>query len=307
MELAKKIFENIKSNGLNGVADRFNRQNRSYDQKQTENLQSHLKYYNKYLVDFLSFKMQSGLSEALKDSFCAWCSYMPTVEKYDFAKEILLEYNKDDGLKDYIEKIKNYISEIDEYNKDDFHTVKLLGYSNYILSIKKSFEKIKKLYNEMIQYTNVEYDVNKLTTVKGFINIECSECAAIKDIPKSLDNFGKADTELKNNNRKPFLFIRETCMMLKDAINDESTIRHLNELQQNFKEKERILNSEIEKATNLYKKLDSIVTDEWIETFNPSSKDESSVIVKISTNDELKQFYTDMMLPLVNIERKIEI
>ena len=258
-----------------------------------------LEKFNVFFNNFMALKEPCALTDALKDCVRAWCSYMVARDRYDISQKILNCYTTEYGLKDNIEKIKEFISTIEEYPKTDFEAVKSVGYSNYIRVINNYFIKMTDAYTSLENYRNTEYIADNPSTVKGFITIECFDNPILKDVPKAIDLYETAKKEIEKGENKSFISISATYSLLYNHKNDKNG-KHLDALialQQRFEENKEKLNSEPEKAKQLYEKLSGIINDEWCESFNPNS--ENSEATSVKTSEELIQLYTDKNRELI--------
>lgn len=281
---------------------------RIYPNRKSENrklnesiLLKRLEKYQKYLEDFLSFEIPSPLSNELKESAIAWCSYMIAKERFNIVNGIMLEYEKEDGLRDKIEDVRKYIDSINDFDKESFEAVKKIGYTNHMSQIKKSFYKMTSYYEELSEYSNKEYDVQKISAVKGFISIECEDIPVLMSIPQAYDHCGKAAEDIKNGNEKTYGSISSTCSMLNELSTHEESINTLKQRKEEYVERKKKILDAIEKALTLYKQLSEIFCDEdWFLQFNPSEESEAA---QISNIEDLISFYNEKLKPLFVLEK----
>ena len=252
----------------------------------------HLKDLDKhrlYLESFLCLENDDGLSLAFKEAIEAWSSYMCTKGRYDLAKTILIQDEKDYGLKYYVTKLDEYIESIEEYEDADLTLIKRLGYQNYIANIQKAFEKIAQAYKQAQAYDNQDYNTKSLFVLKGFINMECSQIACISDIPKALESIPEAKKQVLENNPTLYTFIRQVCQRLEQNREDAFSIGDLKKLAADYRNREKVLAAEVNKALKRAADLRGVFTEDWFEQFNPAVED--NALAAVTDKAALKAFY----------------
>lgn len=306
MLTTRKIFDNMNSqeewrNSIKSRRNNRNSYNRNDEKPVDERLFNKLTKIEERLTKFLLFEINSPLSDVLKEGTQAWCSYMKARDEFKIANEILLEYKKEDGLKDRINAIGQYIDSINEFDEGSFEAVKNMGYTNHISQLKKSFDKMTAHYNRLLEYTGDEYDFNNISMVKGFIRIECADISALKDIPDVYERFEEAKGNLEKGNKKLFGEISSTYKYLEENFDHSESVKALELCKEKCTKNEKALCDEIDKALLLYKLLSQVLSDEWFEQFRLSQENEIS---KITNNENLICYYKEKLNPLFDLAKE---
>ena len=300
------LFDNIKPSkdikeAVKSVTEKINARQ---DNQEYEKLLRNIDRFENNINSFLSFKACSPLASALKRSAEAWCELMKARDKYNIANEILLEYKKEEGLKDKIELLSQYVDSINDFSDDNFEAVRRMGYTNHISQIEKSVDKMTDSYNRLQQYEGSDYRIEETSTVKGFIKIECKDIASLKDIPELLEKTDLAREELKSGSKGTYRKIGLIYSYLRENLKSEEDIKALNELEREFSEKKKTLCAEVEKAISLYEGLEKILNSVWFEQFSLSQDNE---LTRIEKNDDLFLYYKEKLSVLFEFEREYEI
>lgn len=250
-----------------------------------------LREYESKVKNILSFRKYDRLTKPLEEAFMVWCT-IPALQvendKADIVLSALLQKGK---IKDYIDKTKSYIRQIDEI--DALETSIEMGYYNYIFFIRQFFNDMCQDYMQASKSENSSAVDATVDNVIWFIQSECAGVSMLRDLPKVYDIIIRLKRTMQIGQPKTRDIDKDIgtytdCVdcIIKAKAKDWEDIENV---RQNLLQRIASMKSNISNGQKGYDKMCRIMTNEWFDQFNPEA---DSCVLKELSKDELINFYS---------------
>lgn len=244
--------------------------------------------------EFLTLQGKKELSQTLRECFEAWQTLPPLQAENDHAELVLSAVYQQGKIRDFLEKLQAFVDRMDKVDSDD--TARDMGYNNYVFFLEQFVSKLKQQYEETAAAPRPEPPACTPDNVAWFISAECGQIAPLQDLPRVRAAAARQLSEARIGQEKTEAF-KKAVSDISGALEllncySEENLQELRDLSGLFREREQAMRKNIEKGTELYQALTSVMTDAWFRSFDPEAGDSP---VRALSRSELKLFYQERL------------
>ncbi|HPF87512.1 MAG TPA: hypothetical protein PK537_05605 [Candidatus Limiplasma sp.] len=247
-----------------------------------------------------SSSLVQGLETALQSAFNEYAALMGMQRKNELSEIVLNAFYKSNEILDLLKSIEAFIVSLDSIS--DPSVAYLMAFNNYVYFLRLSVEKMKAKYTQADQSPENADIACDPDTVNWFIQNECRQITAVRDLPKArraaqrLTESSKQRELTAKEDHEDFAMVTEAIEYLHNPDTDYAA--ELQALQNSFAQRKAAIDAKYRKAIAIYDTVTACLTEEWFSRLDPNI--ESGPILTMSVA-QIKTLYQNAMAGLQDI------
>lgn len=247
--------------------------------------------YLKRADAFLTFQGKDPLSAALLEGFHAWQELYRLRKESELAEIVLSAFYQQGKIRDILLRAQDFANQLEPDGNTEAAREK--GYNNYIYFLGPMIAGMKEHYSEKQAEETRDLPLTP-DNAAWFIRSECGSIPTVQDLPKYRAAMGQLLPELRAGQEKTQQFIKafsgiSTAIHLLHDYPENDVLR-LKARAAELKARVHAVRQTIEKGRAVYVVLTRVMTQEWLDAFNPEAEDSLTAAM---TRQELKEFYLE--------------
>ncbi len=233
---------------------------------------------------------------AFRTAYCLWAKVNELRKKNEIAEAVLTAYYRNDKVLDNIRRLIQFADEEIDYS-DDYESLALMGYNNYVIVLKHNTKKLIETGKKLMDFEEPKAE-KTLKYSLWFIEKYCQKIPSVKDIAKEYLRIENLKKKIKAGEQCFNKDIRPVYLMFDELGHaNNSDIKSLEKMAEEFTAQKQLIEKNISKATNLYTLVNKLLTDELFDALKPEN-------IKIKSVNELKKIYINSLNKLSALTEK---